>query len=160
MKKQIILLLVILRGQIGFSQTHTPEVYATSGGYYTSTNCSLSWTLGESVIETYSNTNNIFTQGFQQSSYFITSVKENINDAFPFSVYPNPTNSFINICYESTELKKLKADLMDITGKLLHSETFQNNLQLNLSGYTSSLYFIRIFDENNNSVKTFKITKT
>ena len=160
MKKRTLLLLGILWGHIGFSQTLTPEVYATSGNYFTNTNSSLSWTLGECVIETYSSTNNILTQGFQQSKFSITSIEENTNNSFFVLAYPNPTNSFINICTESTEVGKMKVELLDIAGKLIHSETFQNNLQLNLSEYSSSVYFIRVCDENNNSIKTFKLIKT
>ncbi len=161
MKNRTLLLLgILLCGHIGFSQTLTPEVYATSGDYFTSTNNSLSWTLGETVIDTYSSTNNTLTQGFQQSSYFVSSVNENMNNSFLISVFPNPTNSFINICSESKGIEMMKIDLLDITGKILHSETFQNNLQLNLLEYTSSVYFIRVYDKDNNSVKTFKLLKT
>jgi len=160
MKKRTLLLLGIFCGSIGFSQTLTPEVIATAGDYFTSTNNNLSWTLGESVIETYSSTNNILTQGFQQSSYTITSVGENMNSVSSVFVYPNPASNFINICTESTEMKIMKVDLLTIAGKSVHSETFQNKLQLDLSGYSNGLYFIRVFDDNNNSVKTFKLLKT
>ena len=67
MNKRTLLLFGILCGNIGFGQTLTPEVLAASGDYFTSTSNSLSWTLGESVIETYSSSNNSLTQGFQQS---------------------------------------------------------------------------------------------
>lgn len=160
MKKRTLLLLGILWGHIGFGQTLSPEVYATSGDYFTCPNNSLSWTIGETVINTYSSTNNILTQGFQQSSYFVTSVNENTNSTFSISVFPNPANSFINICSESKEMKMMKIDLLDITGRIVHSETFQNNLQLNLLEYTSNVYFIRVYDVDNNSVKTFKLLKT
>ncbi len=160
MKKRTLLLLGILYGYIGFSQTLTPEVYTTSGDYFTSSNSSLSWTIGEPVIETYSSSNNILTQGFQQSKYFITSIAENVNSVFSVFVYPNPASDFINICSESTDIKKMKVDLLDIAGKSIHSETFQNKLQLDLSKYTHGVYLIRVYDDNNNSVKTFKLLKT
>lgn len=47
-------------------QTLTPEVISSSGGYFENTNASLSWTLGETVTETFSGTNVILTQGFHQ----------------------------------------------------------------------------------------------
>ena len=100
MKKLKLLLLGILVGHIGYSQTLSPEVYATSGDYFTNTNGTLSWTLGESFTETYSSINNKLTQGFQQSNYFISSVEENINNDFSVFVYPNPASNFINICSE------------------------------------------------------------
>jgi hypothetical protein len=57
-------------------------------------------------------------------------------------------------------MKKMKVDLLDIDGKSIHSETFQNKLQLNLMGCAGGVYFIRVYDENNNSIKTFKLLKT
>jgi hypothetical protein len=48
------------------SQSLSPTVIASSGGYFTGTGASLSWTLGEIVTETFSNGSYILTQGFQQ----------------------------------------------------------------------------------------------
>ena len=57
-------------------------------------------------------------------------------------------------------MKMMKVDLLDITGKSVHSEVFQNKLQLNLSEYTNDLYLIRVSDDTKNCVKTFKLLKT
>jgi len=46
------------------------QVIASSGAYYESENLSLSWTLGEPVIETFSNGDLTLTQGFQQPYSF------------------------------------------------------------------------------------------
>jgi hypothetical protein len=48
------------------AQSLSPTVIASSGGYSTGTDVSLSWTLGEIATETYSNGSYILTQGFQQ----------------------------------------------------------------------------------------------
>jgi len=48
------------------SQSLSPSVIASSGGYSTGTSASLSWTLGEIATETISNGGYILTQGFQQ----------------------------------------------------------------------------------------------
>jgi len=159
MRKTILLLIIALCGRLGFSQTLTPDVWTTSGDYFTSANNSLSWTIGECVIETYSSTNNILTQGFQQSNYSITSVQETGNGNYSVTVYPNPASSFINISAESAGAQKSRVELLDMNGSVIHSEVFQNNLQLNLSGYADSEYLIRIYDEKNNPVKTLKLQK-
>src|ERR1019366_834874 len=122
----------ILMCRAGHSQTLSPDVLTTSGDYFTNANNSLSWTIGECITETYSSSNNILTQGFQQSKYTITSVEE-ITKGPIITVYPNPASAFINIRTESTELRKMKAELFDVSGKLIHSESFQNNIQLNIS---------------------------
>jgi hypothetical protein len=48
------------------AQTLSPEVISSAGGYFENTDASLSWTLGETVTETFTGTNVILTQGFQQ----------------------------------------------------------------------------------------------
>lgn len=47
-------------------KTNAQQVIATSGGYYQNENLSLSWTVGEPVIETFTGANVTLTQGFQQ----------------------------------------------------------------------------------------------
>jgi len=48
------------------AQITSPEVISSSGAYFSNTSGSMSWTLGETVTETFSNGSNILTQGFQQ----------------------------------------------------------------------------------------------
>ncbi len=65
MKKLFFLLTI--SGLILFAnQTNAQQVIATSGGYYENENISLSWTVGEPVIETFTAGDVILTQGFQQ----------------------------------------------------------------------------------------------
>ncbi len=159
--KQTLLLFSILLHYIGLSQTLSPEVLATSGDYFSNVNNSLSWTIGECITETYSNSNNILTQGFQQNKFTITtSLDENTNSAISVFIYPNPASAFLNIKTVSASLRKLKVDLFDISGKLVHSEIFQNTVQLNISEYSNSAYILKVYDDDNTLVKIFKLQKT
>lgn len=158
--RQTFLFLSIFWWTIGFSQTLSPDGWATSGDYFTNSNNSLSWTIGECITETYSSTNNALTQGFQQGKYNITSVEENKYSAFSVFVYPNPTSTFINISIKSTESGKMTVELLDITGKLIQSESFQNNFQLNVAEYSNSAYILHIYNDSNSLIKTFKLQKT
>jgi hypothetical protein len=47
-------------------QTLSPDVISSAGNYFETPNASLSWTLGETAAETFTNGNIILTQGFQQ----------------------------------------------------------------------------------------------
>ncbi len=65
--KRISLLIAILATFInGYTQSISPVVIATSGDYFSTANYSISWTLGETLIETYSVPNQFLTQGFHQ----------------------------------------------------------------------------------------------
>ena len=66
MKKIIALSIMAVMMYSLYSQTLSPQVIASSGGYFEGTNASLSWTLGEPVTQTFASGNIILTQGFQQ----------------------------------------------------------------------------------------------
>jgi hypothetical protein len=65
MKIIIIVICIILTANLN-AQSLSPVVLASSGGYFESGTVSLSWTLGEMATETFSGSNIILTQGFQQ----------------------------------------------------------------------------------------------
>jgi len=69
MKKLVCSFLAI--AYIAFSlNSVAQQVIASAGGYYEGENISLSWTLGEPVIETFEGNDIILTQGFQQPYNF------------------------------------------------------------------------------------------
>ena len=66
MKKILILLSFLCQSFLLFSQTLSPHVLATAGGYFSAGGNSLSWTMGETFTSTLQNGNVILTQGQQQ----------------------------------------------------------------------------------------------
>jgi len=164
--------ILFLTGPNGvYSQSISPEVYPSSGNYYTGTNATLSWTLGESVIETFSGTNAILTQGFQQSLYTITSIEETPDNNYQISVYPNPATDLININVypvksplfngvQSVEKSSLKVELIDLQGKRLYYQNINsNNNTVDLKQFPGSIYFLKVYTNDNKLLKSYKITK-
>ena len=73
MKKQILIAVTIflfLFWKTGTerlcAQSFSQEVIGSAGMFTTSANGSMTWTIGEVMIETYSSADNFFTQGFHQ----------------------------------------------------------------------------------------------
>ncbi len=70
---------------LSFSQSANFEVISSGGGYFApeGSTVTLSWTLGEPVIETYTSTDNtiVLTQGFQQPNFSGYSLEGNLNYA-------------------------------------------------------------------------------
>ena len=64
MKKLLLILLCL--PMIGFGQILSPSVVSSSGASYSNGGVIMDFTLGEIVIETFSNNANILTQGFHQ----------------------------------------------------------------------------------------------
>ena len=158
MKKILLLSLSLFIQTEIFSQSLSPEIIGTSGDYFSNSAGKLSWTIGECMTETYSASGSKLTQGFHQNVYTTTSIKEAMDEKYLISVFPNPASDFVSIKAESKDSKKLKAELLDLSGKIIYSEFFQNNTRLNLAAYASNIYFIRISDESG-SFNIYKLQK-
>ena len=84
------------------------------------------------------------------------------NLADNFSVYPNPTNGFLNIKYTGQENEDYKIILTNNIGQILKekylksSNNFTEN-QFDISEFSSGLYFITIYSTKIN--KVFKVQK-
>jgi len=80
------------------------QVIATSGGYYEGNNISLSWTLGEPVVETFTSGNIVLTQGFQQPYNFYLQQILNIPAGWSgVSTYLDPLNKGVESIFAPYE---------------------------------------------------------
>ncbi|MCK4465408.1 MAG: T9SS type A sorting domain-containing protein [Bacteroidales bacterium] len=167
----------IQRGLIAFcllsygAAIHAQEVVTTAGSYGETTSGSLSWTVGEPVIETITDGTNTLTQGFQQSKLTVTSVYELPGLDFTILVYPNPTSDFLTVKVEKNDrLTGLKYHLYDINGKLLLLKQIEGNeTTISLKHLKPSTYFLKVYHtgrngrtvvtKDNKEIKTFIIIK-
>jgi len=88
LKKGIVLVLFAIVISPLYAQRS--EVIASGSDYFKTNTGSISWTLGELSIETYSSQNKILTQGFQQTfiKNAVTGITETVD--LGIEVYPNP----------------------------------------------------------------------
>ncbi|MEA2106001.1 MAG: T9SS type A sorting domain-containing protein [Bacteroidota bacterium] len=162
MKKTILILVVCLLCGYTFSQSISSQVIASAGEYSETSEIIVSWTLGEIAIETLESSTVILSQGFQQGYYEITSIEKLLENNVAIKVYPNPATDYIYISFESDEIKSVVIELYDLEGKIIlkgkryHSE---GPYKINLSGLSSSQYFLRISELSGKTVETFKIIK-
>jgi hypothetical protein len=144
------------------AQSIKPEIIATSGNFFKNANNSISWTLGECVTETFKATGNILTQGFQQSSYVVTSINELTIEGFSVKAYPNPVSDVINISIKTgnNSPKTYRVELFDFLGRTLYSGKFGKDLiQLDMSSYTSGFYLLKVGTPENKISQNFKLQK-
>lgn len=76
-------------------------------------------------------------------------------DETTLSIYPNPTNSLLNI--ESNSADDLKVSLFDMTGKQLYSGEMKGSTSIDLNAYSSGIYFVKL--DNGSDSTTKKIVK-
>jgi Flp pilus assembly pilin Flp len=73
------------------------------------------------------------------------------------SLYPNPSNDFINI--RSNKDPLLKIELYSMTGSLIFKTDLNSDIySLNIANYQSGIYLLRVFGQNNDTINT-KIVK-
>lgn len=157
---RIWVLFFIFLPYLSFSQTLSPEVIVPTGDFFKTPNASLSWTLGETVTETFSTPTSQLTQGFQQSHYIISSVNEASNDAIAINFYPNPATDFVTLTLSKNSLR-FSVLLYDLAGKLiLQKHGFKEKAILDFSQITTGIYLLKVYDTDTNILKTIKIQKT
>jgi hypothetical protein len=138
------------------------EVLASGGDYFAQTNGSLSYTLGETVVETYSN-DNILTQGFQQDYENLLNTEFLTSDNF-FEVYPNPFSSDIIIKYKPENAGEYLVELKDASGKEIYNSNYffsssNFNHQISVSSLSSGIYFLQLRELHTGEIVIFKLTK-
>ena len=71
-----------------------------------------------------------------------------------FNVYPNPSNGIFNIKMRNN-ISEFEFEVIDITGKTIitKNKVLNNSYQLNLSSFSSGLYFINISVDDQTSTK-------
>ncbi len=141
-------------------QTTAPTVISSAGDSFKSANAELSWTLGESIIETLTANNAVLTQGFHQTNLMITSVGE-LEQKTLVKVFPNPVGNIVNIeVKEGTELTHLQ--LVDLQGRSLISRSLPQTAgveQLDLSLLPAGSYYLRLLNATAKTIQTLKIVK-
>jgi hypothetical protein len=91
---------------------------------------------------------------------FSTGLSTNDLDSFAFNmrVFPNPTNSELNIELENPS-NTITVKTMDFTGKVISTQLFKNtNVIKTKIEHSSGLYFVEVSTNNGNS-KTIKVIK-
>ena len=166
MKKAILLsVAVLLNVSMLSAQSISQEVYSASGGDAEVDGISISWTIGECVVETFEGSNAILTQGFHQGDYTITDIEQITETNFDITVYPNPTDNLLNLKMtnpEENQTGALLVELLDMNGKVLLRKNWKdhhNIEKIQMSRYTKSMYLLRVSEKDGTPVKLSKIQK-
>ena len=156
-----VFLLVVFWGSI-FSQSTSPQVLSNGGDSYNILGITIDWTLGEPIIETFLNDGFALTQGFQQGSLIITRINELADLNYKIKVFPNPTAAQLNMRIQHPQIQKtaLRYLVIDLQGKILLQGRVDSYFQsLDLHQFSRGMYLLKLFEESNNHLQTFKIVK-
>jgi len=135
------------------------QVISSMGGSLQNSSGTLSYTLGELVIDTYTSGSVTITQGFHQPKITVTEINELSDPDFLITVFPNPTNAIITLQTEKAITGKIKYALFDLNGKvLLDGELENDKTEITFESMNPGIYFIKIFKDGIET-RTFKIVK-
>lgn len=150
----------LLLASSSYGQSLEEHVIGSVGNFSSNSGGStLSWTLGEVIINTASSSTAILTQGFQQPILVNPLGTTDVhNNSFGLQVFPNPTMEQITVQKEQTD--RLKAELINVLGQVIKTyDLLDNNTQINLDQLPAANYLLRIRTLDNEPIQTFKIQK-
>ncbi|GAB4295708.1 MAG: hypothetical protein Kow0068_20270 [Marinilabiliales bacterium] len=159
MKNLFLLLLIIAAVQL-YSQPLTPEVVSSAGDYFESPSAKISWTLGECMTETYNNSNNVITQGFQQTNLTLINIEDRLPVNINCKIYPNPASDKINIEFEGDINYNYTISILDINGKTVYIEDSKKSItSIDVSSLKPATYYLNVFDIENKISLKYKLLK-
>ncbi len=134
------------------------NVIASGGNYFVGPNgTSISYTIGEPVIQTLQGSDYDLTQGFQQPEEEPTYVSEIPGVDYGISVFPNPVRDKLTINIEKEMPGDANFGIYDMTGSLITSDKLNGFTQeVSFGMYKSGTYFLRIY-VGSQHLQTFKI---
>ena len=151
---------LVLLFLLPFCKGRAQEVISPAGAQATSASVQLSWTVGEPVIETFSGSAFVLTQGFHQSRLTITAIDPSTLMGVEIHVYPNPTSSGATVSFSNGSGQGHQLILVNSEGKVLLTKKIRNACEtIGLESYAPGVYMIRIQHPDKPGSQTFSIIK-
>jgi hypothetical protein len=127
----------------------------TSSGY------SISWNLGETGVVTTTKNELIFTEGFEQPHFVISSIEKKSLVKVKLSVFPNPTTRVLNIHRSSGNTETFSYELVSTDGKTLSKiQSHESQVSINVQGLPSATYFLLVTSSSQTFFEKFSIVKS
>lgn len=136
-------------GAVSFGQEQ--KVFGAAGEFTQAAGNTVSWTIGELVVETFQVTANHLTQGFHQSDLYVVSVED--FGLLDIQVYPNPARESINISADMAS----KMSVYSAEGKLIQVRDINETLTTMDVSHLSRGTYMLVFEANNTIAKKMKI---
>ncbi len=88
------------------------------------------------------------------------SINPQLKSSSNITVYPNPSNSIINIDINNTKTKRLVYKVYDLSGNLKDSGSIKSKTQtVDISNWSAGIYVLSVFDKIGNKIISQKIVK-
>ncbi len=141
------------------SQSIDRYVISNGGGFGRDSSFSLSYTIGEESINTWSLTNYFISEGFQQGALYSPSVP-----VFNITISPIPVTSRLEVSFSLDSTTFLSAQIFNLTGVMLENINFGqvergDVKNIDFGSFLNGIYLLRIETLQGKTLKTFKVLK-
>ena len=132
----------------------------SSSDHYENTSHQLDWSIGELLIEKYTNSSFQLTSGFYQYTYLITVIDKLDFVSDSFDIYPNPTNDIIKLKYDKAlQFNCAYYSLYDLHGHHIISDQIIHSSTIDFKLFPPGIYLITIRTATYAVIKSFQIIK-
>jgi hypothetical protein len=157
LKKVTFFAWAVMASAVISAQSLTPKVVASGGGFKSTSAGSLTFTIGEVAVTTFSKTNSILTQGFEQGTMKNGSSVVDI-DAGDVSIqlFPSPASTYIEFNIETKESQDVSIAIYDILGNKVcdvqdvSSSGSTHHAVHGISDMANAVYFAMVSVTDNN----------
>ncbi len=156
--KNLYLLSLMLLGVLSAeSQSLSSSVISVAGGFEkTPSGMSLSWTIGEPIVDPLQSGDVVLTQGFQQPDLQLSTAFTDPGFEAMLSVYPNPTMDYLQL--ETDFERPIQFRLVDLSGKLINQGIWSQQHAVDVGALPAGPYAI-YFVADDRMVKSLLINK-
>ena len=154
MKKFTFLLLFACIGFSAHSQTLSPTVISSSGGFYSNSSGMLSFTVAEmTMVQTFTSSGNILMQGFQQPEDLSVGINEIPVASGDLLIYPNPNNGSFTLSFTNNGNAESSIKIYNLAGQVvLEKQVSQsaglNTINFDISTYSQGMYILQLATTN------------
>ena len=158
------IIILAFSSSFGYAQSISPQSVNSSGTSMSQSNGSLSFTVGELVVLSQTDSDgNTLGGGFTSSATISTaSIQEPNVAVLNVKVYPNPTTDLITIAIQDTKLSQVGIEITDINGKVISNEKYagiSNNIGINSAAWNNGTYFLKLKGDDNEVLGIYNIIK-
>lgn len=159
-KTNIIRLLILTIGLSWSDFAQSQQSSNAAGGDATGSGGSVAYSVGQIVYTTHTGSTGSVAQGVQQA-YEIFSIGINETELnSSLSLFPNPIVDNLTLQISDFNKEKLSYILFDTQGKLLsNGQVTAQQTQINTASLLPATYFIKVLNQENKQVQSFKIIK-
>ena len=154
----------MLMGTMSYAQSIAPQSVNSGGTKMTQANGSLSFTVGELVVLSQTDSNgNTLGGGFTAGATLTTaSIQETDAAVLDVSVFPNPTSDLVNIQINYSSIDQVVITITDLQGKEVYNGKYagiSNVIGINTASYATGTYTLALKNIKNQVLGTYKIIK-